>query len=184
MLLGKSSRLLIPIAVLLVIVVLAVVAILTKSPKANTSTALTKTYANAAYGFIVKMPEDFAAYPPNGSPARDENGKPTGQALVLQNHAGAAVQIEIAPDSRAGASNVLAVDDVEQMAPYLDLSRAEPLQIAPGISGVTFTDSEHPSYGSSTDEVWFAYRGNLYQVIADAKFHDLFQSMMATWSFI
>jgi hypothetical protein len=154
------------------------------TPIANNSTALTKIYSNAAYGFILKMPDDFSAYPPHGSPARDENGMPTGEAVVLQNSTGAAVQIVITPDGRPSASNVLTVEDVEQLAPYLDLSDAMPIQIAPGITGLRFTDSEHPAYGTSTDEVWFAYRGNLYQVIADAKFDDLFKLMMSTWSFI
>jgi hypothetical protein len=107
-----------------------------------------------------------------------------GQAIVLQNSTGAAVQIVITPDSRTSASNMLTTEDVEQLAPYLDLSHAEPMYITSGITGLSFTDSEHPAYGSSTDEVWFAYRGNLYQVIADAKFDDLLKSMMSTWSFI
>jgi hypothetical protein len=32
--------------------------------------------------------------------------------------------------------------------------------------------------------VWFAYRGNLYQVMADAKFGALLKSMIATWTVI
>src|ERR1700675_2916745 len=113
MLLGKSSRLFIPLAVLLAV---AVLALLGKSPKTNTSTALTKTYANASYGFILKMPADFSAYPPHGSPARDDNGMPTGEAVVLQNSTGAKVQIVITSDGHTDADNILTVDDVEQQA--------------------------------------------------------------------
>ncbi len=50
--------------------------------------------------------------------------------------------------------------------------------------GTTFTDTKHPAYGSSTEEVWFAYRGNRYEVTADAKNGALFKSMIATWTFI
>jgi hypothetical protein len=45
-------------------------------------------------------------------------------------------------------------------------------------------DKEHPNFGSSTQHVWFAYRGNLYQVMADAKFGALLKSMIATWTVI
>jgi hypothetical protein len=45
------------------------------------------------------MPADFAAYPPNATPTRDETGAPTGQAIVLQNKGGAMVQIIITPDT-------------------------------------------------------------------------------------
>jgi hypothetical protein len=49
---------------------------------------------------MLKMPADFSAYPPNATPERDETGAPTGQAIVLQNTSGTAVQIEVTPDTR------------------------------------------------------------------------------------
>jgi hypothetical protein len=146
--------------------------------------ALSKPYTNAAYGFTLKMPADFSAYPPNATPNRDEIGAPTGQAIVLQNKSGAIVQIEITPDSRAESSDVLTADDMEQLAPVYDLSEAQPIQMAPGVVGVTFTDTKYPSFGTATEQVWFAYRGNLYTVTADAKNAALFKSMMTTWTFI
>ena len=130
------------------------------------------------------MPADFSAYPPHTSPAGDETGARTGQAIVLKNTAGAAVQIQITQDTRAPSSNILTAEDIEQQAPYLDLTEAQPLQIAPGVTGLTFIDKEHPAYGTSTDEVWFAYRGNLYQVIADSKDRALFKTMIATWTLL
>ena len=146
--------------------------------------ALSKTYANAAYGFSLKVPADFSAYPPDASPVRDSTGALTGQAIVLKNAAGAAVQIVATMDTRSSPSNILTVEDIEQQAPYLDLSKAQPVQIAPGVTGVTFTNKGHPAYGTATDEVWFAYRGNLYQVMADSKDRALFESMIATWTFL
>jgi hypothetical protein len=133
---------------------------------------------------MLKMPADFAAYPPNATPNRDETGAPTGQALLLQNKNGAMVQIEITPDTRAEPGTNLTVDDIARSAPYFDLSQATPIEIAPGVIGVSFIDKEHPNFGSSTQHVWFAYRGNLYQVMADAKFGALLKSMIATWTVI
>jgi len=40
----------------------------------------------------LKMPDDFSAYPPDVSPDLDADGKPTGEAIVLQNQNGDAVQ--------------------------------------------------------------------------------------------
>src|SRR6266516_3883628 len=85
-------------------------------------------------------------------------GAPTGQAIVLQNKSGTAVQIIVTPDSGEQSNTILTADDIEQLAPYLDLSQATPLQIATGVTGMTFTDSEHPAYGTSTEEVLFTYR--------------------------
>lgn len=152
--------------------------------RSASSAALTKTYSNPAWGFTLKMPADFSEYPPNATPTRDETGAPTGQPVVLQNKSGAAVQIEITPESPEQSIDILTVDDLKQMAPYLDLSQAQPIEIAPGVTGMTFTDTKHPSFGNATENVWFTYRGNLYEVTADAKNGTLFKSMMATWTFI
>jgi hypothetical protein len=159
MLRPKSAIPLIGAIIFLALAALAIHFLATRS--AETSPALTKTRSNAAYGFMLKMPADFAAYPPNATPNRDETGAPTGQALLLQNTHGTMVQIVIAPDTRAQPSTNLTVDDIERSAPYFDLSHATPLEIAPGVVGVTFTDAEHSAFGSSTEAVWFAYRGNM-----------------------
>jgi hypothetical protein len=147
-------------------------------------TALTKTYSNPAWGFALKMPADFSAYPPNATPNRDETGAPTGQAIVLQNKSGAAVQIQVTPDSREVSNSILTEDDMARLAWLDDPSEAEPIQIAPGVIGMTFTDTKHPSFGNATKNVWFAYRGNLYAVTADAKDGALSKAMMATWTFL
>ncbi len=49
----------------------------------------------SAYGFTLKMPADFSAYPPNATPERDKTGAPMGQAIVLQNSDSAMVQIVV-----------------------------------------------------------------------------------------
>ena len=61
------------------------------------SIVLTKTYTDPAYGFTLKMPADFSAYPPDAVPNRDASGNPTGEAIVLQNQKGEAAQIVITP---------------------------------------------------------------------------------------
>jgi hypothetical protein len=108
MLLPKPARL---IAAIIFIGLLASAIHLLAAFSADSPTALTKTYSNAAWGFALKMPADFSAYPPSATPQRDETGAPTGQAIVLQNKGGAAVQIQIAPDSREVRNSTLSVRD-------------------------------------------------------------------------
>jgi hypothetical protein len=54
----------------------------------------------------------------------------------------------------------ITVDDIARFAPYFDLSHATPIDIAPGVVGVTFIDAEHSSFGSSTEAVWFGPFGD------------------------
>jgi hypothetical protein len=51
----------------------------------SSPSALSKPYTNVAYGFALKMPADFSAYPPDASLVRDETGAPTGEAILLRN---------------------------------------------------------------------------------------------------
>jgi hypothetical protein len=148
------------------------------------SVALTKTYSSPAWGFALKMPADFSAYPPNATPERNETGAPTGQAIVLQNKRGAGIQIVVTEDTRAESSDILTADDIEQIAPYFDLLEAQPIEIAPGVIGTTFTYGKHPSFDSATENVWFTYRGNLYELTAPTKDRALFEAMMETWTFL
>jgi hypothetical protein len=83
--------------------VIIVVALLAFAGEAS-PLALTKTYSNPAFGFMLKMPADFSAYPPNATPVRDETGAPLVQAIVLQNKSGAAVQIVV---SRQESNSIL-----------------------------------------------------------------------------
>jgi hypothetical protein len=170
-------------AALIFIAVLAVRFLRIKSAEAS-STELSKTYANAAYSFELKMPEDFSAWPPNGTAGRDASGALTGQLVVLQNLKGDAIQLAVTPDDRASPDNIFNVDDLEREAPYVDVSQAQPVQLAQGVTGMTFTEGPYPPATASTDVLMFTYRGNLYVLSADTKDRALFEATMDTWTFI
>ncbi len=89
----------------LALVVLAIHFLATPSADAS-RVALSKTYTNVAYGFALKMPADFSAYPPDDSPNRDATS-PTVTTIVLQNIAGSVVQIVITPGIRPQSNNIL-----------------------------------------------------------------------------
>jgi hypothetical protein len=113
MVLTKSAVQTIGAAIFLVLIFFAIR--LLAIPSAGPSPAsLTKTYSNPAWGFTLKMPADFSAYPPNASPNRDATGAPTGQAIVLQNKSGAAVQIVVTKDNREESNSILTSDDISR----------------------------------------------------------------------
>ena len=150
----------------------------------DASPALTKTYSNAAWGFTLKMPADFSAYPPNATPQRDETGAPTIQAIVLQNKSGAAVQIVVMQSDRASPDNAFTAADLAREAPDIDPSDARPVQLASGVTGMTFTQEVPPPAPTSADVLMLTYRGNLYVLNAPTKDRALFEAIMATWKFI
>jgi hypothetical protein len=75
---------------------------------------LSNGYTNAAYGFTLALPADFDVYPAGGEPLRDESGAPIGQAFVLQNGAGSAIQLETTQDTRETPSNVITIEEVAE----------------------------------------------------------------------
>jgi hypothetical protein len=154
------------------------------SLRSSAASVLTKTYTNAAYGFALKMPADFSAYPPNASPARDATGALTGQAIVLQNTAGDAVQIVVTPADKASPDNTFTATDLQREAPYIDPSEAQSVDLASGVTGMTFTVGGPPPAPTSSDVLMFTYRGNLYVLTAPTKDRALLEAMMETWTFL
>ena len=169
---------------LAIVLSLAIFAFYFSSVNAAAPNALGNTYTNAAYGFVVNMPEDFSAYPPDASPALDATGAPIGQAIVLQNADGAAVQIVVTSDPRAISNDSVGEDDLAQIAPYIDPEQIQSVQIAPGVTGITFTEPFNEPSPASTDVLIFTHRGYLYELSAETKNRALFEAMMDTWKFL
>jgi hypothetical protein len=170
-------------AVFVAFVALAIYFLATFSAEASLA-ALTKTYSNPAWGFMLKMPADFSAYPPNATPGRDATGALTGQAIVLQNAEGDSLQIVVTPSELASPDNTFTVADLAREAPDVDPSLAQPVQLASGVTGMTFTQGGPPPAPTSEDVLMFTYRGNLYVLTAPTKDRALFEAMMETWTFL
>jgi hypothetical protein len=84
MVLTKSAVQIIGTAIFLVFIFFAIRFLASQGADSSPS-ALSKPYTNVAYGFALKMPADFSAYPPDTSLVRDETGAPTGEAILLRN---------------------------------------------------------------------------------------------------
>jgi len=138
---------------------------------------LSKTYANSIFGFSLRMPADYSAYPPDA----DATASTSGEAIVLQNAGGDAVQIEITPSPYQHPDNTLTLSDLSQLEPSLTSIDASPIAITPGVTGMTYTDP-NGAFGASTDVLFF-YHNNLYEITTSADLFPLLQAMLSTWNF-
>jgi hypothetical protein len=133
---------------------------------------LTQTYTNETFGFSLQMPADFTASDAG------QVASTSGEAVVLQ-HGEDAVQIVITPYGEDLRD--LTSDLIEQDYPYLAITDAQPVETAPGHTGLSFRSDG--AFGTNSSNVWFVYRGNLYQLMTYAQLDGLLKSMVATWRF-
>jgi hypothetical protein len=134
---------------------------------------LEKEYTNKTYRFTVKMPEDFTAreLPP------DQNGA---RSILLENLDGAGIQIYVTPDK--DNLKTLTAADVRASIPDMRVVGEQDVNIGPNDKGVAFkSDSE--AFGGNSREVWFYFRGNLYQISTYARLDPLLKAMFGTWQF-
>lgn len=132
--------------------------------------ALSQHYTNSAYGFSFSYPEGFHV-----GDVDDQNGS----TVLVQDSAGhIGFQIYITPYN--GNTNLTA-DLIHQNLPDLHISNPQPINLASGGAGLAFL-SDNSSLGNSR-EVWFAFKGNLYQISAYQSQDTLLQRVLGTWNF-
>jgi hypothetical protein len=134
---------------------------------------LSADYTNSIYGFSLDTPEGFTV----GELPKDENGA---QTILIQNTAGEGIQIFITPfpDDR----RVLTEADIRADIPDMQIRNVENVEIGPDHLGVAFL-SDNEAFGGDSREVWFVYRGNLYQISTYTRLDSLLQAMFSTWKF-
>lgn len=133
---------------------------------------LAGTYTNAKYHFSLALPEGFTAGELPGADGAD--------TVILQNKKGDGIQIIIRPFGED--LHVLTRDRIHQDIPDMKISDVENVTIGPTYTGVAFI-SDNEAFGGSSREVWFVFRGNLYQVSTYARLDGLLKAMFATWKF-
>ena len=131
---------------------------------------LTKKYTNTSHNFSLNMPEDFSAR------ESTVDGK---DSIVFENTQGQGIQILISPYDDI---NVLTVEMIQEAIPELTISDSQPVNIGASHTGVAFK-SDNDAFGGSSREVWFVFKGKLYQISTYKKFDELLKSMVGTWSF-
>lgn len=134
---------------------------------------LTKEYRNETFKFSLSMPEGFSA----GELPVDEVG---GNAVVLQDSVGDGLQIYIVP---AGSNErVLTEENVRAAIPDIQIRETEIIEIGREHRGLAFL-SDNEAFEGDSREVWFYFRGNLYQISTYARLDTLLKAMFATWVF-
>lgn len=134
---------------------------------------LASTYRNAELGFSVGLPEGFHS---QELPV-DENA---GRTILLQNDAGEGIQIYAVPYSENLSS--LTAADIRAALPDLRVTEEQIVEIGENNTGVAFK-SDNDAFNGDSREVWFVFRGTLYQISTYARLDGLLQAMFATWKF-
>lgn len=134
---------------------------------------LTNEYANETYHFSLMMPDEFTA-----SEVAGEAGD--GDTILLQDKAGNGIQIVVTPYEEA--SHTLTQEEISAAIPDMQITDAQPVEIGEGDTGLAFK-SDNESFGGASREVWFVFRGNLYQISTYERLDDLLKQIFATWQF-
>lgn len=134
--------------------------------------ALTKEYENDVYDFSLRIPEEFAA-----SNSANEQG---GETVVLQDKNNNGIQIVITPD--ADDTKVLTKEMIAAQLPQLKITDVQPVEVGESHTGLAFK-SDNEAFGGASREVWFVFRGNLYQISTYERLDDLLKQIFQTWEF-
>lgn len=130
------------------------------------------TYRNAAYGFSFKYPSSLKV-----SSTASGSGGDTILAQDAAEHVG--FQVYITP--YAGADTALTAARVEQDLPNISLRSPQQVTIAGSVPALAFFATD-PSFGESR-QVWFIYKGNLYQASTYSSQSPLLGKVLGTWTF-
>lgn len=135
--------------------------------------ALVDNYRNDEFRFSLRMPEGFTA---STLPADDGGGK----SVIMQDSVGNGIQIYVTPET--GDARVLTADDVRAAIPDMQITDVQDVEIGDDYRGVAFL-SDNEAFGGASREVWFYFRGTLYQISTYARLDPLLKAMFGTWKF-
>jgi hypothetical protein len=130
-------------------------------------------YTNDEFRFSLKMPDGFRSseLPPDDSGAK---------TILLQDAQGNGIQIYITPD--IGDMRTLTASDIRASIPDMQVENEQIVEIGDDYKGIAFM-SDNEAFSGASREVWFYFRGNLYQISTYARLDNLLQAMFVTWRF-
>ena len=145
-------------------------------PQVDYSTvAMTKSYSNDQYKFSLDMPDTFAA---RQLPA-DDSGATT--ILMESTDRADGVQVIVSPFSED--LHALTEARIHQDVPDMTISEPQPVEIGANYTGLAFK-SDNDAFNGASREVWFVFRGNLYQISTYDRLDTLLKHIFATRKFI
>src|SRR3989344_1245770 len=124
-------------------------------------------YRNEQYGFSLTMPEGFTA-------------REVEDSIVLEDSSANGIQIMITPiDEDIPA---LTVERIKADIPDMQISDEQVVEVGSSRTGLAFR-SDNEAFGGASREVWFVFRGNLYQISTYDRLDPLLQAIFQTWQF-
>lgn len=135
---------------------------------------LIKPYTNDTFRFAISMPGDFEAR----ELAADDNGATT--VLLESTDRADGVQIIVSPfDEDISA---LTMERIQHDVPDLTITDPQPVEIGENRKGLAFK-SDNEAFNGASREVWFVFRGHLYQISTYDRLDPLLKKIFSTWKF-
>jgi hypothetical protein len=139
-------------------------------------------FSDPDLGFSFRYPNSMKVNTIDQDPEDKEAGK---VILVQDAEKGQGFQITITPfDDEEGQADsyILTKEQIKTDLPDLKISDVQPVLIGNNGQGLAFR-SDNEDFAHDSREVWFVFRGNLYQISTYAYLDPLLQAMFSTWKF-
>ncbi len=145
-------------------------------PPVDYSTVLlTKPYQNDQLKFSLSIPGNFEAR----QLADDGLGATT--ILLESTDRADGVQIIVSPFDED--LHELTAERIKLDVPGLAISDPQPVEIGENYKGLAFK-SNNEAFDGASREVWFVFRGNLYQISTYDRLDPLLKKIFSTWKFL
>jgi len=131
---------------------------------------LTSTYSHPDLGFSFMYPSDYKV-----SSFDSEKG----EAILIGDGNSSGIQILI---SDYGDEVDITEAMIKSDIPDLKMDQPQTVEIGLNRKGLAFK-SDNPEFGSNSREVWFVYKGMLYQISTYAEMDDMLKKIFSTWQF-
>jgi hypothetical protein len=132
----------------------------------------TESYTHPINHFSFNYPKEFTV---TSIPSDDIE-----TILVQSTTTKVAVQITISPFQ--GEDVDITSDIIKTEIPDMKIDNVQDLLVGPSRKGLAFV-SDNPAFGGKSREVWFVFKGNLYQISTYYEFDEFLKGVFATWKF-
>lgn len=137
---------------------------------------LTKTYRSEIYGFTVKFPEDFSAREVSGYNDGD------GGTIIFESNKNPGDGFQIVISRFDENLRSLNKERILKDIPEIGIHGEKPVRVKSGYQGLTF-ESDSPEFDGRSRELWFVYRGYLFQLSTYERLTALLSAIFDTWRF-
>lgn len=144
----------------------------------ETSVSYQKSGVQNKDGLYVNSKYKFSAVIPEGYSVREIKSDES-DSIVMENTAGDGIQVMISPYSDI---EVLTEQMVKQSIPDLEMKQVQIIEVGEKYKGIAFL-SNNPDFGGASRDVWFVFRGHLYQISTYERLDAVLKSMFSTWQF-